>query len=411
MPHSEDVLQVVATAARLREGPAGVEAFLRQLHRESPLATAELARRLGWPVPVTAAVRGELERAGLVARTPGGSALSAGGQALVHSVLGLVAREDPLCPTCAGRRFVVDRAHWGELLARLEEVHRHNPTVDTTLDQSHGTPETALRRALAMHHVGAVEGKDVLILGDDDLVSVALGLLALPPGQPPPSTGEPGGVGVRTHRLAVLDVDPRFLAHIAAAGREHGFAVETLQHDLRQPLPESLHGTFDAVETDPPYTLPGLRLFLSRALQALRPGGGRDLFLSYAPRDPAGQRALLATCAELGLAPYSVTPDFNRYVGAGTLGGSGQFLHLRTTAEAAPAVAGPYDGPLYTMEERLASAAPGRPASRSYRCLACGAEYRVGPGGEFTTIEGLIGQGCPQCGGRRFRAGRRAGHE
>lgn len=410
MAHSEKMLQAVAQAARLREGPAGVEAFLRQLQRESPLATAELARRLGWPVPVAAAVRGELERAGLLVRTPGGSALSAAGLALVSGVLGLAAREDALCPTCAGRRIVVDPARWGELLARMEDVHGHNPTVDTTLDQSHGTPETALRRALAMYQEGALEGKDVLVLGDDDLVSVALGLLSLPPAPSPPSTG---GMGAKAARLVVLDIDPRFLAHIAAAARKYGFLLDTVQHDLREPLPESLRAAFDTVETDPPYTLPGLGLFLSRALQALRPAGGRDVFLSYAPRDPGGQRALLATCVELGLAPYSVTPDFNRYAGSGTLAGSGQFLHLRATGEAAPerGVVGRYDGPLYTMEERLAGAAPGRPAARAYRCLGCGARYRVGPGGDFATIEALKEQGCPQCGGQRFRAGRRASHD
>jgi predicted methyltransferase/DNA-directed RNA polymerase subunit RPC12/RpoP len=415
MEHPEDVLQHVAQSARLREGPAGVEAFLRQLHRESPLPTGELARRLGWPVPVTAAVRGELERAGLVARTPGGVALSAAGQTLVREVLGLATREDPLCPTCSGRRIYVDPVRWESLLARLEEVHRRNPAVDTTLDQSHGTPETALRRALAMVREGALEGRDVLILGDDDLVSVAIGLLAAP--RPPVTLspphaddGEIGGQGdgVKTRRLTVVDIDPRFLSHIAAAGRELGFPVETVEHDLREPLPEELRAAFDTVETDPPYTLAGLRLFLARGLEALRPGGGRDLFLSYAPRDPDGQRALLAACVDLGLAPYSVLPDFNRYAGAATLGGSSQFLHVRTTVEAGPAVAGRYDGPLYTMEERLAGAASGRPAARTYRCLACGTEVRVGPGEGFTTIETLKGRGCPQCGEKRFRAGRRS---
>ncbi len=393
---SVDVLEQIARATRLREGPAGVAALLRQLFRQSPLPTGELARRLGWPVPVTAAVRRELEAAGLLVRTPGGSALSESGQRFAGDLLGLSGHIEALCPTCAGRRFVVDEARWGKLLARLETVHRANPTVDTTLDQSHATPETALRRALAMWQEGALEGKEILILGDDDLVSVAVGLLTSPP---PPAGLRPraGGVGVR--RLTVVDVDRRFLDHIAAAGRELGFSVETAAHDLRDPLPEELRAAFDTVETDPPYTLPGLRLFLSRALQGLRPGAGRDIFLSYAPRDPAGQRALLQVCVELGLAPYAVTPDFNRYVGASTLAGSGQFLHLRTTAEARPAVEGRYEGPLYTMDER--------PARRAYRCRGCGATYRVGPGGDFPTIEALKEAGCPRCEGRTFRAGRR----
>lgn len=404
----EEVLGRVARATRLREGPAGVAAFLRTLYRQSPLPTLELARRLGWPVPVTAAVRGELERAGLLRRTPGGSALSEDGEAFARKVLGLGTFEDPLCPTCEGRRIVVDPVRWGRILACLVEVHRANPPVDTTLDQSHGLPETALRRALLMYREGALEGKDVLILGDDDLVSVAVGLIQgsghrdqglgveVESTRQGAESGQQGAGGVRwVRRLVVVDVDGRFLEHIAAAGRRWGFAVETLQHDLRDPLPEALRGAFDTVETDPPYTLPGLRLFLSRALEALRPGGGRDLFLSYAPRDPEGQWALLRECVEMGLAPYSVTPDFNRYAGTGTLGGSGQLLHLRTTPEARPAVSGRYTGPLYTMELH--------PTLRLYRCTACGNIYRVGPGGDFPTIEHLKAQGCPRCGEKTFR--------
>lgn len=394
MDHAQEVLERVAQAAHLREGAEGAAAFLRTLYRGSPLPTGELARRLGWPTPVVAAVRGELLRAGLVERAPGGTVLSTAGKSFARRFLGAAALPDPLCPTCAGRRLVVEGETWQEVLARLAEVHRHNPPVDTTLDQSHGTPETALRRALYMYREGALEGKNVLVLGDDDLVSVAIGLLSRLPmmetGAESPSFPA---------RLVVVDVDERFLAHIAAAGREHGFAVETVAHDLRDPLPAELGRTFDTVETDPPYTLAGLRLFLSRGLEALRPGGGRDVFLSYAPRDPAGQQALLATCVELNLAPYAVVPDFNRYVGAGTLAGSGQFLHLRTTPEARPALPGRYEGAIYTMEER--------PRWREYRCLDCGSGYRVGPGQALPTIESLIAQGCPACGGRTFRPGRR----
>ncbi len=397
----EEVLEQVARTAHLREGPAGVAALLRTLYRQSPLPTQELARRLGWPVPVAAAVRGELERAGLLRRTPGGSALSKRGEAFAREVLGLGRVEDPLCPTCAGRRIAVNPDRWGRILACLEEVHRANPPVDTTLDQSHGLPETALRRALLMYREGALEGKDVLLLGDDDLVSVAIGLVErLGPGVQGPGPGaEDGkrGTGgtVWVRRLAVVDVDQRFLEHIAGAGRRWGFAVETVPHDLRDPLPEVLREAFDTVETDPPYTLPGLRLFLSRSLEALRPGGGRDIFLSYAPRDPEEQRALLRECVEMGLAPYSVTPDFNRYIGTGTLGGSGQLLHLRTTPRERPAVSGRYTGPLYTMETH--------PTLRLYRCTACGSIHRVGPEGDFLTIEHLKACGCSHCGGRIFR--------
>jgi len=387
MKERQTALQQIAQATRLREGPEGVAALLRQLHRQSPLSTAALARGLGWPVPVTAAVRRELERAGLVERTPGGSVLSPRGHSLAQA-LGLAGQEEPLCPQCGGRRIVVDPARWGRLLERLEQVHQDNPTVDTTLDQSHGTPETALRRALAMDREGALEGNALLVLGADDLVSTAVGLLAQ---ELAPEQG-------LLRRLTVLDIDRRFLEHIAAAGREAGCQIETIEHDLRDPLPESLLGQFDTAETDPPYTIAGLRLFLSRALEGLRAGAGRDIFLSYAPRDPAAQQELVATCTELGLAPLSITPAFNRYAGAATLGSSGQFLHLRTPERARSVLQGRYQGPLYTMDLR--------PAWRSYRCQDCGETYQVGPGSDFGTIEDLKAGGCPHCGGHKFHPGR-----
>jgi predicted methyltransferase len=201
----------------------------------------------------------------------------------------------------------------------------------------------------------------------------------------------------------VLDVDERFLTHIAAAGEQFDFAIETVAHDLRDPLPADLQQAFDTIETDPPYTLEGLRLFLARGLEGLRTGSEGDLFLSFAPRDPVGQRGLLAVCVELGLAPLSITPDFNRYVGAATLAHSGQFLHLRATVETARRVEGHYEGPLYTMQ--------GRRVMRRYRCLECGATYKVGPQGHFPTIEILKEEGCARCKGRRFSAGRRIGRD
>lgn len=387
MEADRGLLKEVAERARLREGEAGVEAFLRTLHRRAPLPTAEIARTLGWPIPVAAAVRGELERLGILERQPGGSALSPQGRKWVEETLGLRVREDPLCPVCGGLRIVVDRDRWGTILSRLEAIHARNPPVDRALDQSHGTPETALRRALAMYREGALEGKEVLILGDDDLVSVAVGLLAR----------ELWPQGTLYRRLVVLDLDERFLAQIASAAQEAHFTLETVQHDLRRPLPPELQGQFDTVETDPPYTRAGLRLFLGRALEALKPGSGRDIFLSFAQRDPAGQHELLEVCTELGLAAYSLVPGFNRYTGAATLAGSSQFLHLRTTEER-PAPLGTYEGPLYTGEVH--------PAQRWYRCLGCGRHFLVGPGAEARSIEALREAGCPSCGGRRFRAGR-----
>src|SRR5205823_7540963 len=56
-----------------------------------------------------------------------------------------------------------------ELRALADAVPR--PRVE--LDQCHCTVETKVRRVLAMYEAGALGGRRVLMLGDDDLTSVA----------------------------------------------------------------------------------------------------------------------------------------------------------------------------------------------------------------------------------------------
>ena len=106
-------------------------------------------------------------------------------------------------------------------------------------------------------------------------------------------------------------------------------------------------GAFDTVMTDPPYTTPAARLFLSRAAEALD-GRRGDVFLSYGSRRPDAAVHLQHAIAEIGFVIQSLSRDFNEYVGAGVLGGTSHLYHLAATAELAPAVIGTFAGPLYT---------------------------------------------------------------
>jgi hypothetical protein len=102
------------------------------------------------------------------------------------------------------------------------------------------------------------------------------------------------------------------------------------------------------VLTDPPYTLAGVRLFLSRAAAALRPGG--RVFLSFGSRRQETTFCLQEDIVRMGFAIESLVPDFNRYVGAGVLGGTSGLYRLVATRELQPLVTGRSDEPLYTAE-------------------------------------------------------------
>lgn len=375
------LLGAIAEATRLREGSEGVRAFIRVAYRDGPLPLRDLAERIRIPLPVVSAVRRELEGRGLLVRDQG-IRLSPSGIELAENALGLGARLEATCSACGGRGITLD-ALGSDLLRDMREQVARGPTVDVTLDQAPCTAETALLRALAMYRAGAIEGRRILIGGDDDSVSVAIALLER-------------ALGIHSSAITVLEVDPKRLQHLADARERWSLPIELVAHDLRDPLPQRLIGAFDTYETDPPYTLDGLTLFISRGIEGLGEGTGKPVFLSYADLGADDRLALHRRLAAMGLAVLAVQPAFNRYEGASILGSVGQFMQLTTTAETCSLA--PDDRhvqPIYTGEIR--------PRSRLYRCRSCGLEISVGTGASVQTIERLKETGCPSCGGTVFK--------
>jgi predicted methyltransferase len=250
------------------------------------------------------------------------------------------------------------------------------PAAKVELDQTHCTVQTKLRRVLLLDEAGALAGKRVLVLGDDDLTSLALRAYAARTG--------------RRADVTVLDVDPDLLAFL----RGHG--VDAVEHDARAPLPAALTGAYDIVCTDPPYTVAGAELFLSRAAAALRPEVGAHVFFSFGARRPAETVAVQTIIAGMGLAIRAVLPGWNTYTGAGILAGTSTLWHLRTAAPTTPTITGTYEGPLYTADGRAGLARP-------YKCADCKAVWPVGPGQRWARIADLQAAGCPDCGGSTFR--------
>jgi predicted methyltransferase len=373
----------VAAAVGLAEGPAGVADILRVIARHEPVAAREISRRAELPVPIVAAVCGELRKHGLVDRsrpvrlTPEGRASLAGQGAPGAGITGR-------CPCCLGLGVAVPDAV-AALAAPLERAALAEPAAKLDLDQTHCTADTKLRRVLAMHEAGALAGRRILLLGDDDLVSVALAVFA----------GH-AGPAARPRAVTVLDCDPDLVRYLRGDLAARGFAADVIEHDLRDPLPAAVAGAFDVACTDPPYTVAGAELFLSRAVAALAPRPGGHVFFSFGPRRPEETVRTQRLIADMGLALRSLTPGFNTYTGAGILASTSHLYHLRTTQDSRPAVTGRFDGPLYTAQARAA-------ATRPYRCAACRAVHEVGPGAPWTRIAELKTAGCPACGGTVFR--------
>jgi N4-bis(aminopropyl)spermidine synthase len=376
----DTVVAEVAAAVGLAEGEAGVRDILAATASAEPAAVREISQLAELPVPIVAAVCNELRQRGVVDRTRPVRLTAEGRVAVTAGQPDL----DATCPACAGRGVVIPDAV-APLLAELEQAADGGPEAKPELDQTHCTVETKLRRVLRMHAAHALAGQRILLLGDDDLVSLAIVAFAA-------WTGHAEVI----RRLAVVDTDPDVLGWIGKQAARSGVRVDLIEHDLRQPLPAGLAEGFDVVATDPPYTVAGAELFLSRAVAALAPEPGRHVFFSFGARRPEQTVAVQAGIAQLGLAVRSLTPNFNSYLGAGVLGGTSHLYHLRSTAAARPLITGVHDGALYTADSRAA-------VLRPYRCANCAAVHEVGPGGRWSRIAALQAEGCPECGGTVFR--------
>lgn len=374
------VLAQVADATQLGEGEAGVLRVLRALAGPDRRAAGEISRFARLPVPVASAVLGELRTLGVVdGLRPAG--LTADGRALV-ATLGLrplTYAVDPWSAPLSPDLVAVAGA--------LDALVGQQPDVDVTLDQSFATGVTKVRRVLWMIAAGALPTPSLLIVGDDDLLSVAVARVGAALGVP--LAGE----------VVVIDISAAILATIASSAPPDA-AIDLIEHDVRRPLPPAARGRSCVASTDPPYTTQGAALFLARALEGLRPGPGWDAFLHYGAKPPGPAIDLQGELTRLGLVVRELRPGVNHYLGAGVIGGRSDAYRLELTAQQSAETdweAKAYDGPLYTADLRA------RP--RTYVCAGCGERFIVGPREPIATVGALQAHGCPTCGGTSFRPG------
>jgi predicted methyltransferase len=218
------------------------------------------------------------------------------------------------------------RASW---LSEYQSIAVRRPSPKRELDQVYVTPETAARRAELLVRSGDHQ-RGLVFLGDDDLTSVAVQLEGA------------------ARRVTVLDTDPDVLRIVSGAAADHGWEIEAVHHDLREPIPKSMKGRFGAVFTDPPYALEGFSLFVSRAIEMMKPDGRFYVCFGFSRR--ASERGLQKQRAlgEAGLVVEAVFEDFNAYEGAEAIGSRSSLWRCAMTPEARPIIKGRLEGPLYT---------------------------------------------------------------
>jgi predicted methyltransferase len=318
------IVRDVAAAVGLAEGEPGVRAVIATLTRLEPVSIRRISRAVELPVPIVAAICGELRKRAVVAEERPAQLTTAGRGLFAAGTLSLGGSPSQL------RRVEIE----------LRRIARDAPPPVLELDQCHCTVATKVRRVMALHEADALVGRRILVLGDDDLTSVAIR-----------SFVDRFGSAATIAGLTVVDADPAVVAFVRNRLAGAPFPYACLRHDLREPLDAGLLGSFDTVVTDPPYTLPGARLFLSRAAAALAGPDGR-VFFSFGSRRHGASFEVQQTIGRMGFVIRQLARDFNEYVGAGVLGGTSHLYELAATSELRPAVSGRWNGPLYTADNQ-----------------------------------------------------------
>lgn len=381
----EDYIGIVKERVRLKEGRSVLEKILSIIYFEGNISNKELAFRCTLPIPVVTAIKKEFIRLGILEQNKG-IQLTKQGVDFVDHELGFFGMDIELYKT-----LLDDEKQRIDLITKLSEqyafIYENRPQVDVTIDQAKCTVNTAFKRAMLCLENQSLIGKNILCVGDDDLISVAIGLLL---------NELYYDKEANRKKVCVFDVDERYIQYITVLAERYNLPIECLKIDLREPLPISYANSFDCFFTDPPYTTEGLSLFLSRGVSALKNEKGLRVFLSYGHKPIDEMKKVQEVILNLGFAITDIYNAFNEYEGASLLANVSQMMVLQSGEDIKTIVPEEckYLDKIYTGELRQKNSV--------YECKKCKEKIILDHNSRIRTIEQLKKEGCPNCGNKVF---------
>lgn len=367
----------------IEEGKKIIENILITIFFKEGISTKELARNSLLPIPVVAAIKKEFIKKGLLIQDKG-IRLTIKGRYFIEDQLGFKEINGDLYMKILMEPWKEHREII-EIKEELQDFFDNRPQVDVTIDQSKSSIDTSLKRAILSLKDYNLVGKRILCLGDDDLVSIALGFLL---------KKLFNNAIHNTTKITVMDIDKRIINYIRDIAIKGNLPIKCEHIDLKMTLPDNFKNHFDCFFTDPPYTLEGMNLFLSRGVEALRSDSGLAIYFSYAHKSPDFQLTMQEYFFRMGLIVSEVIARFNTYEGASIIGNTGQMIVLKTTNTTKALIKSHYKGVLYTGELKE--------TVRFYRCKQCDEIIKVGRSQELNNIETLKFKGCYKCNSQVF---------
>ncbi len=200
-----------------------------------------------------------------------------------------------VCPRCKGRGVVIDDLK--EAYEKFLKIQEERPPAIHQFDQGYVTPENTFARVALADSRGDLRGKKVIVLGDDDLMSIALALSGLP------------------EKVTILEIDERLVNFIKEVSDKYNLGIDARVHDLRQPLPEDVVGAYDTFFTDPPETVEAIKAFVGRGVATLKAERCAGYFgVTRRESSLDKWRRIQKVLLDMGLVITDLIHNFNEYV-------------------------------------------------------------------------------------------------
>ena len=199
---------------------------------------------------------------------------------------------DVKCEKCMGRGYKVDA--FG-ILEEFKKIAATRPKPTADFDQGYIRPEDLMQRLAFIYERGDLEGARVAIIGDDDLLSIAMALTGLP------------------EQVDVFEIDDRLINFINSVAKEKNLSIKAHKFDVRHEIGEEYIGKYDTFVTDPVETIPGITLFLSRAASTLKEKGAGYFGLTHIEASLQKWAKIERILLDMNFVITDMLRDFNVY--------------------------------------------------------------------------------------------------
>ncbi|MEM0010550.1 MAG: bis-aminopropyl spermidine synthase family protein [Candidatus Bathyarchaeia archaeon] len=199
-----------------------------------------------------------------------------------------------ICDKCEGKKITFGSG-FKEVAEKFSQIVKDRPKPDASFFQGYMREYDVISRIALMHYYNDLVDKSFILIGDDDLLSIALALTGLP------------------SRIVVLDIDARLGEYLNKVCSKYGLNIEFQQYDVSEPLPKDLIGKFDVFSSEPLETPSGLKAFLSRGIACLNEKSAGYVGLSTAEASPRKWRSVELMLLKMNCIITDIIKDFSKY--------------------------------------------------------------------------------------------------